>query len=162
MPKSATGANERAGGGRVGGFTLIELLVVLVIAAVLGGFVLLRVGDDDPVSRAERHLQQLRARLDLACDRALISGNPRGLRLDREGYSFLRLAQGRWQPAGGDDPAGAGWPEGLELVADVAGHSGVFNRGRAPQVVCTGVEPGTPFRISLGRGAERRELEWPS
>lgn len=144
------------------GFTLIELLVVLVIVGVLTGWVLLRVAGDDPAQMAQRHLDQLRARLDLACDRALISGNPRGLVLDRDGYAFVRLEQGRWQPAGDDDPAAARWPEGLALEIEVAGLRLVFSRDELPQVVCTGVEPGTPLRISLGRGAAQRELRWPT
>jgi len=163
MPKSAIGAIESARlRRRRAGFTLIEMLVVLVIAGIAAGLVLLRlptIGSDRP----ERLLERLDVELESMCDQALLTGNARGLRFHDGGYDFWRREAGQWQPA--DRPLARAWPERTVVDLDIEGLGDLDARRRSnaaqPQVICTGIEPPTPFRLRLARADERAELVWP-
>ncbi len=170
MPKSATGATEAAQLRAAGpaGFTLVELLVVLVIAGITAGLVLLRlptIGGDRP----ERLLERLEVELETICDQALLSGNARGLRFHDDGYDFWLRAAGQWQST--DRPRARDWPERTTIELDIEGLGTIDSRGSAarPQVICTGIEPPTPFRLRLTRSgsrsgngsSNRAQLVWP-
>ena len=92
MPRSATGWTDPAHRG----YTLIELLVVLVIAGVLAGVAILRLGDAGPEQRLAEQVGQLEARLDALCDRALLTGRPHGVRATADGYDFWVLQRQQW------------------------------------------------------------------
>ena len=145
------------------GFTLIEILVVVVIVGILTGVVLLGVGGIGSDQAGRRALDRLSASLEMMCDQALLSGSARGLRFHAGGYDFWRYADGRWQPlpAGGRPPA-ALWPDEARAnvrIEDLQLRSA--GNARLPQVVCSGIEPATPFVVELGRGAQRMVLRWP-
>ena len=155
MPRSATGATEVAA---TGGFTLVELLVVLVIAGIVTGLVALRlgsIGSDDP----ERLVRNLELRLEAMCDRALLTGNLRGMHIDRDGYSFWQREGGRWIEA--DAPTPLTWPAGLNVDLEIDGLAAVGSDTDLPQVLCSGLEPASAFRLRLSRGERRAELVWP-
>jgi len=169
MPKLATGANSarRAHpvhkGTRAHGFTLIEMLVVVVIVAILTGAVLLGLGRTGADQDHQRALARLSASLEIMCDQALLSGSVRGLRFHADGYDFWRYAGGRWQPLpGAARPSAVRWPAGSRpsvRIEDLQLRSA--GNARLPQVVCSGIEPPTPFVVELGRGEQRLELRWP-
>jgi len=145
------------------GFTLVEVLVVVIIAGVLTGAVLLVVGQAGPGQASQRELARLNASLEVMCDQALLGGSIRGLRFHAEGYDFWQYRGGAWQPLPGDSrPRPVAWPDGLRPRIQVENvHLRPARNQRMPQVVCTGIEPPTPFEIEIGSGEHRTTMSWP-
>jgi len=169
MPKLVTGASSAgelraiSAAAAARGFTLVEMLVVVVIAGILTGTVLLGLGRPGPGQANRQALDRLAASLEVMCDQALLSGTARGLRFQARGYDFWRHFEGRWQPLSNTDrPAAARWPGDLRARVQIEGLAlRAAGDARGPQVVCTGIEPPTPFSVELGRGGQRRQLRWP-
>lgn len=85
------------------GFTLMELLVVIIVISI--AFSLLITVSFSP-SRPGEDIQQeayrLQQRLIFAHEQAVIRAEEYGLYFDEEGYIFMRLDQGQWQPIADD------------------------------------------------------------
>ena len=145
------------------GYSLIELLVVILIAGLFTSLAVLRFGGDNDADRAEQGLDRLAAAVELLCDRALLTGQPHGLRLTTDGYDFWTRIDGRWQLLPGDRPPRAGqWPDGLPVEIEVEQQR--LNAGRMlqPQVWCSALEPVSAFEVRLGRGGDRQIRTWPA
>lgn len=145
------------------GFTLVEVLVVVIIAGVLTGAVLLVMGQSGPGQTSRRELARLDASLEVMCDQALLGGSAHGLRFHAEGYDFWQYLAGAWQPLPGDSrPRPVAWPDGLRPRIQIENvHLRPARNQRLPQVVCTGIEPPTPFKIEIGSGEHRNSMSWP-
>ena len=79
------------------GFTLIELLVVVVLIAIIGAMVTISLGHRG--NRAtENEAGLLAAAANYADDAAVLSGQPRGLVLARDGYQLVQFDGQQWQP----------------------------------------------------------------
>lgn len=168
MPKLATGANSSRS--RVAalnlpprGFTLVEVLVVIVIAGILTGTVLMVIGQSGPAQANQRELVRLSASLEVLCDQALLDGAARGMRFHADGYDFWQYQPDTWLQLPSDSrPRPVRWPEGMRPQVEIENHViHPARRQRMPQVVCTGIEPPTPFEIEIGRGEHRRSMSWP-
>ena len=102
------------------GFTLIELLVVIIIIGLMASVVALTLPSSRETLNDESNI--IAARLELAAQEAIISGNVIGLSLNSDGYRFLRRVRGQWQayaPSGlkGTLP----WPEDVKLAFSYEG-----------------------------------------
>lgn len=146
------------------GYTLVEMLVVVVIAGILTGAVTMAMRPSGPAQANQRELDRLGASLEVLCDGALLAGSARGLRFHAQGYDFWQYRAGVWQPLPGESrPQPVRWPQGLRpriQIEDVA--LGPGRNARLPQVICTGIEPPTPFSIEIGTGEHRQSMSWPS
>lgn len=98
------------------GFTLIELLVTLIIMGVLASLATLAVGGHAE-RQANDEARRLYHLLGYASDEAALTGEEYGLRLNAEGYGFLRFdpAEEQWLPASAQEFADHVLPAGVGL-----------------------------------------------
>ena len=94
---SATGISNRPAIPPPGrGFTLVELLVVLLIIGIMVTFAGLSLRGDPLSEHLREETRRLAALLELAAEDALLEGRELAVRIEPDGYRFLRLEQGRW------------------------------------------------------------------
>lgn len=158
MPTSATGPSSRPRRHIAArGFTLIELLVVVVIVAVLAGAVALSVGTGDS-RRVENAARRAQALVELACERAALTGRGLAFAVTPDALRFGYLADdGRWVPVQ-DDPADPlrrrTLGESLRLRIERDGRAlAIDEEPTEPQVACFGSGELTPFELAIGPAA---------
>jgi len=138
MPTSVAGtSNSRSrlarAGSRASGFTLLEVLVVVVIIGIISSMAVVSIkvlgGDHEMDQEAAR----LAAVIGQAREEAMLQGRDLGLRLDAQGYDFLRYdtRSERWVAVTGDPllrertmPEGVG----MALLLDAGGTDVQLNR----------------------------------
>lgn len=158
MPRSATGWTDAGSGG----YTLIELLVVLVIAGVLAGVAILRLGEDGPEQRLADQIDRLDARLEALCDRALLTGRPHGVRATGEGYDFWVRQRQQWVTLPESErPGPARWPDEVRARLVIDGRVIAPTTAERPQLVCSALEPFLPFEWELSIGGQRARFVHP-
>lgn len=142
------------------GFTLLEVLVVVAIAAILTGFVVLRLGDFGADHSAERQLERLAALIDAQCEQALFQSRPRGLRITEDGYDFWQDTSGGWVALPGEGlTRPRRFPEPTRIELDVSGHHvRLGDEPEAPQLICEPLGTLTAFTLTLEAGDERMRL----
>lgn len=142
------------------GFTLLEVLVVVAIAAVLTGFVVLRLGDIGADHSAERQLERLAALIDAQCEQALFQSRPRGVRITEVGYDFWQDTSDGWVALPGEGlTRPRRFPESMRIDLDVSGHAvRLGDEPDAPQLICEPLGALTAFTLTLEAGDERMRL----
>ncbi len=141
------------------GFTLIELLVVLVIAGIIAGLTVIAVRGGSWEDQAEEALRRIAALTDLAAQQAVLEGREYGLEMLRDGYRFVRYAQGRWTLIENDEllrtrALAAGLRPDLR-VDGAAVRLGAEGGEPRPQVLLYSSGERTPFRLTLAPEGER-------
>lgn len=136
-PTSATGTDRRSRPG----FSLVELMVVVALIGLMASAVALTL--PDPRGRLEDEAARLAARLTLARDESVLTGRATAVRLDEQGYGFLRRQGGVWTPLDEAPFRPMAWGEGVRPSLD----------GRGPLVIAfdpTGLAD--PAQVRLARG----------
>ncbi len=80
----------------ISGFSLLEILLVIAIIAIVTGAAVLAVGAGDVTRTARVEAERFSALLELACERAALSGLTSGVRLESAQYSFDYLRGKSW------------------------------------------------------------------
>lgn len=174
MPTSATGRPERGrtaerrsrhahAGGRNAvqhGLALIEVLVVVAIAGVLLGAVTLAF-PDSAARRLDNAAQRAQALIQLACERAELSGRDIGIGVAQRRLGFGPLREGRWQPIvqRSDEPLRARELDPLvelSLRRDGAPLPLTEELPERPQLACLATGELVPFEMELTLAAGAR------
>lgn len=144
------------------GLSLIELLVVVAILAILATAALLAVDSAGPGRQVERELRRLGGRIELACERAQLTGLEAGLHLHRAGYAFSRAGVEGWEPEIVPELRASTLVQGLALSAQREGAELELGESEVddPQVVCLPSGELTAFvvTISTPSGGVRGQL----
>jgi general secretion pathway protein H len=77
-------------------------MVVLVLIGIIFSFAVLSIGGDDLAEAMERETRRLAALIGMAADEAVIRGEELAIHFTDDGYAFLVLRAGEWQPAQDD------------------------------------------------------------
>lgn len=154
MPRSATGATEAAP--FRGGFTLIELLVVLAIIAAIAGAVVV-VFPDLGERRADTESARLHGLMDLACERAAMTGRDVGIALATRQLAFGHFGPEGFEPMpeGSSEPLRRRrLPIQVSLAARVDGQALrlVEELPDRPQLACLASGERVPFEITVAEG----------
>ncbi len=137
------------------GFTLIELLVTLLLMGVLASLATLAVGGQAQ-RQANDEARRLYHLLGYASDEAALTGEEYGLRLDSEGYGFVRFdpAEEQWLPASAQEFADHMMPAGIGLDIRVE-HTPVLaaarrkDAQRSPEVLILSTGEISPFHLDF-------------
>lgn len=117
------------------GFTLLEIMVVMVLIGILTSLAVLSIGGG-PQDRLAEAGQRLAALLELHRQEAILSGELRGIRFERNGYTMLKLdAQGVWRAPNATDTPYHPWPEDITLGLWVEGRPVRIEKSDFPQVL---------------------------
>jgi general secretion pathway protein H len=147
------------------GFTLIEILVVVVIIAILATVATLSIGVLGDDREMELETERLIDTIALLQEQSQLEGRDYGLRIEGDGYEFLRYDgfEQRWADIG-EDP----WlrprqlPPGLAFELEIEGRLVMLRKptradAKIPQLMAYGSGDVTPYRLSLARpGSGRR------
>jgi len=136
---------------RVSGFTLLEVLVVLVIIGIITAMAVVSTGVLGGDHQMDEEAQRLQAVLAQAREESMLDGRDVGLRVDRQGYDFLRY-NGRvaaWEPVVDDTLLREReLPEGLNASLRLEAREVVLEPRAAP----TEDEPAQPQVLVLASG----------
>ncbi len=135
------------------GLSLLEVLVVMAIVAVLVAAITLSFGGGDS-RRLENAARRAQALIELACDRASLSGSDMGIRVSRDRLEFGFIDVAGWHAIEGNDSAEALRPrvlgEGVSLQLRSDGRElRLDGEAGGPQLACLGSGELTPFTLEL-------------
>jgi general secretion pathway protein H len=138
------------------GFTLLEVLVVLVIIGIITAMAVVSTAVLGKDRQLDEEAQRLQAVLAQAREESMLDGRDVGVRVDRQGYDFLRyngrVVEGRvvgWEPVVGDTLLRErSLPEGLNATLRLEARELELKPRAAP----TEDEPAQPQILVLASG----------
>ena len=135
------------------GLSLLEVLVVIAIVAVMIAALTLSFGGSAS-RRLENAARRAQALVELACDRASLSGGDMGIRVTRDRLDFGFMDAAGWHAIAGQDSGDPLRPralgDGVTLRLQRDGRE--LRLGDAtvgPQLACLGSGELTPFELEL-------------
>lgn len=144
----------------VAGFTLIEMLVVVVLVAIIAAMVMLSLGRHGARATA-MEAEALAALCNHLADAAVLSGQPYGLVLARDGYRVVVFDGHGWQLAPERHFREHLWPPPLYLEGPtVLPKLGVAPTALTPQALFlpSGAQPAALYSLASEAAAERYDI----
>jgi general secretion pathway protein H len=147
------------------GFTLIEILVVIVIIGVVVGALTLTAGGS-AARELENAAERSRRLIELACERAVLSGRDIGFAPTAKGMHYGYYERDGWHALaeqGGDELRPRPWGEGVEVRAERDGEllPSSDELPQDPPFACLSSGELTPLRLEFSRPdrSERWQLQ---
>ncbi len=136
---------------KAAGFTLIEMLVALAILAVIAGVLMLSTASGGNEPRLRLEAERLQARMNLACERAELTGRDIGLHFGSDIYGFSQR-RGELMELQTKAPLGPyKLPKDMLLeVPEIELAAGLPDK---PQMICFSSGERTPIAVSIGAGS---------
>ncbi len=131
------------------GFTLIEVMVVVIIIGVLINYVTLSFGRSSPEDLLKTEARRLSSLIGLASEEALLRTVLIGVDISEDGYSFLRLSEGEWQPMDDSLFRPRQLPEGMAFSIASTQQVGEDDEEDIPEIILLNSGEMTPFELKL-------------
>ncbi len=142
------------------GFTLLELLIVLVIMGVLVGLAVINVAGNDPDRVLAYEAQRLQQCLRLGGEEAIENGQILGLRLEADGYGFLRYDGRQWAQLADPPCRPHRWPGWVDMQLALEGQQPSLSSSQAaPQLWLLPGGEATSFSVELAGGGVRYRVQ---
>jgi general secretion pathway protein H len=139
---------------RASGLSLIELLVAVAILGILVTIATLSVDAVGAGRKVEREAHRLQALIELACERAQLSGHDQGVHAMNHGYAFSQWMPNGWRVESIGELRPRTIEAGLQLSlrrADLTLEL-ADTPSPEPQLVCFAAGELTPFVVEIGAG----------
>lgn len=139
---------------RARGLSLIEILVVVAILAVLTLIAVLGVGLAGGDRMVLRESERMAALIELACERAELTGRPTGVHFATASYSFSYRNNNTWRMEDTGELRRRDLPKGVSMTLDRNDERLEITRDapEAPQTVCYPSGEVEPFTATLSLG----------
>ncbi|MEP1229385.1 MAG: GspH/FimT family pseudopilin [Litorimonas sp.] len=133
------------------GFTLIEMMMVLLIIGVMSTAVLLTIPDRKPA--AQEFSEKLVRDLNLAAQNSLLSGQPAGFGLTRDGYVIYAYADEAWAQSDAKN-----WPDNVSIRFEKDNRRLELPREALPLIIFEPTGQSGIFRLTLRDGEQSFDL----
>jgi general secretion pathway protein H len=131
------------------GFTLIEVMVVVVIIGVLINYVTISFGRSSPQDQLNTEARRLSSLIALASEEALLRSALIGVDISEDGYAFLRLDEGQWQPMDDTLFRPRQLPQGMAFSIASTQQVGEDEEENIPEIILLNSGEMTPFELKL-------------
>ena len=131
------------------GFTLIEMMVVVVIIGIMINYAVLSFGNISPADQLNTEASRLRSLLEVAKEEALLRSSIIGVDILEDGYDFLRLDEGKWQPINDEMFRSRKLPDDVRLVLVAGQPPGDDKDQRTPEIILLNSGEMTPFDLKI-------------
>lgn len=131
------------------GFTLIEVMVVLVIIGIMINYAVLSFGNNSKADQLETEATRFKSLLEVASEEALLRSSIMGIDILEDGYAFLRLEEGEWQPTDDNLFRDRKLPDDMRLTLITGQPPGDAEEKRTPEIILLNSGELTPFDLKI-------------
>jgi general secretion pathway protein H len=131
------------------GFTLIEMMVVVVIIGIMINYAVLSFGNNSPSDQLKTEATRLKSLLKVAEEEALLRSSLIGVDILEDGYGFLYLEDGEWQPVDDNLFRNRTLPDDMQITLIEGQPPGDDKEKRTPEIILLNSGEMTPFELKI-------------
>lgn len=124
-------------------------MVVVIIIGVLINYVTISFGRSSPEDLLKKEARRLSSLIGLASEEALLRSVLIGVDVSEEGYGFLHLVEGNWQPMDDTLFRPRQLPQGMEFSIASTQQVGEDEEENIPEIILLNSGEMTPFELKL-------------